>query len=132
MFIYDCFIRKNTLELRKKLEKYGYKFVENGVNEWRIPIYELSCICTSSGKYLGTTGNWSPHCYIDCKDNEELFFALSAIRDDSDKYQWFVGDNGSFFFNKDDIFNQGLANYIAYFPTNWHKATKEEIIEHFK
>lgn len=30
---------------------------------------------------------------FDCKDNEELFFALAALRDDSDIHQWFIYDN---------------------------------------
>ena len=27
---------------------------------------------------------------IDCGDNEELFFALTALRDDTDKNQWII------------------------------------------
>lgn len=63
---------------------------------------------------------------IDCGTNEELFLALAALRDDSDKKQWFVHD---YQYQKVWIFSE-MEDY----GKDWfvHKATIEEIIEHFK
>lgn len=94
-FTQPCFIRKNTPELRKKLEELGYKF--SGADH-----IELDCIVTfphhdAFSVFAAYHFNiyddsfkivWKE--YIDCGTNEELFLALAALRDDSDYMQWFV------------------------------------------
>ena len=124
-FTTPCFIRKNTQELRKKLEILGYK-LNNG--KWM-------------GKYLATfrikeTKEWryvaSPEwdlqnnpdidASIDCGTNEELFLAIAALRDDTDKYQWFT-DGDLWFKYGDEVCNEGRKI---------HKASVNELIEHFK
>ena len=93
-FCQQCFIRKNTLELRKKLEELGYE--PNG--------YE--CFWEDNSRYIITTIDNQGYSYytlcikdscllenelfIDCEDNEELFLALAALRNDSDYMQWFT------------------------------------------
>ena len=64
--------------------------------------------------------------YIDCGTNEDLFLALAALRDDSDKKQWFVHD---YQYQKVWIFSE-MEDY----GKEWfvHKATVEELIEYFK
>lgn len=134
MFIQPCFIRKNTEELRNELNSFGYHKIENGVNEWHIPIEKCTCLTTGfseEGNYIGVMGLWE-NISIDCGTNEDMFLALAALRDDSDKYQWFVSDEGTFRYSDDNIFDLGMANYINYIPTHWHKATVKEILEHFK
>ena len=103
-FTQACFIRKNTLELRKKLEELGYT---NGA--WESPHFEypyLKCwpnrkfgLFKGEGFYMteddyrldGKVWTYNPKGdVIDCGDNEELFLALAALRDDSDYMQWFV------------------------------------------
>ena len=83
MFTQSCFIRKNTSELRKKLEELGYiSHIFNNNETNNIYVDKL-------GTYISVNVENQPH-YIDCETNEELFIALAALRDDSDYMQWFV------------------------------------------
>lgn len=134
-FTTPCFIRKNTQELRKKLGKLGYK--KNSPNwtddcniiwtyqypvkgfdtpnyviadSFDIPFDKHSCLC---GKF------------IDCGTNEGLFLAIAALRDDTDKFQWFISPEGVWVYNKD-------YDSILEVSLKWHKATVNELIEHFK
>ena len=147
-FIQPCFIRKNTPELRKKLEELGYT---NGA--WESPHFEypyLMCfpnrkfgLFKGEGFYMTEDDyrcdgkRWTynpPKEYVDCDDNEELFLSLAALRDDSDINQYFICDKVSFTIGKtyypgDYLYYQ----YDEFFDKqNWHKATVEELIEHFK
>ena len=130
-FIQSCFIRKNTPELRKKLEELGYIYIPNGRAEWFIPIEELKYLVTypQSGCYKGCIGFWYKTDF-DCGTNEELFLALAALRDDTDKNQWLT--DGKIW----GKFGEDLSLYpipiINYLQSKGHKATVEEIIEHFK
>lgn len=125
MFTQSCFIRKNTPELRKKLEELGYTNTPNGRGEWFIPIEELKYLVTYpiSGCYQGCNGYWYEDDF-DCGINEELFLALAALRDDTDNNQWFT----------DGKLWEKSNNYLPshYMQLEGHKATVEEIIEHFK
>ena len=90
MFTTPCFIRKNTPELRKKLEDLGY------LPPSKLWYDENFAICAfwrdNNGEYLIyeidddferiIAPNYP---FIDCGDNEELFIALAALRDDTDK-----------------------------------------------
>ena len=97
-FIQPCFIRKNTPELKKKLEELGYKPFGSVKYEWdtgwglstdnRLGEFESfdnngleNIIKCESPDYEDS---------IDCGTNEELFLALAALRNDSDYMQWFV------------------------------------------
>lgn len=146
MFTTPCFIRKNTPELRKKLEELGYT---NGA--WESPHFEypyLKCfpnrkfgLFKGKGFYITEDDyrcdgkQWTynpPKEYIDCADNEELFLALAALRDDTDKWQLFVFDGidvPDYFLQKGDMWICSLDKHLV---ENCHKATVEEIIEHFK
>lgn len=109
MYTNSCYIRKNTPDLRKKLEELGYRV----------------CICTelSDTKWLYTSNNpnlaFNVHGIgytseeefpgatseiflakfeqsakekniIDCSTNEELFLAIAALRDDTWLNQWII------------------------------------------
>lgn len=141
MFTTPCFIRKNTPELRKRLEELGY--TPNS--------YE--CFWDDDNRYLITfispTGfNGFGLCitdccilynksYIDCGANEDLFLALAALRDDTDVNQWFVMDveeyvdinQGDWFIATDRNKGKHIGTQIE--PMYCHKATVEEIIEYF-
>lgn len=150
MFTTPCFIRKNTPELRKKLEEFGYT---NGA--WASPHFEypyLMCfpnrkfglfkgggfyITEDDYRYDGKHRTYNPPKeYIDCGTNEELFLALAALRDDKPDYQWFLWEDN------DGIYHTELEDsWRKYIPNEkWEewwwfevrKATVEEIIEHFK
>lgn len=147
-FIQPCFIRKNTPELRKKLEEFGYT---NGA--WETPHFEypyLSCfpnqkfgLFKGEGFYITEDDyrcdgkRWTynpPKEYIDCGTNEDLFLALAALRNDTDTNQYFICDKvsvtlGKTYYPGDYLYYQ----YDDFFDNqNWHKATIEELIEHFK
>lgn len=127
-FIQPCFIRKNTPELRKKLEELGYKYST-------FDDFKLDGIITfpSRNEYsvwanYHFDGKHTLKSYIDCSDNEELFLALAALRDNSDRNQWFIYDEDTSFLQKGDWYMCSLNHHLS--PS--HKATVEELIEHFK
>ena len=139
MFTTPCFIRKNTSELRKKLEELGY------LPPSKLWYNENFAICAfwrdNNGEYLIyeidddferiIAPNYP---FIDCGENEELFLALAALRDDSDINQYFICDKVSFTLGKTYYPDDYLYyQYDEFFDKqNWHKATVEELIEHFK
>ena len=144
-FIQPCFIRKNTTEIRNKLEDLGYK------PSYPIFIYpevfKHIAACNFFGsKYYGVSDDEVSHHgeikdaiknggMIDCETNEELFLALAALRDDTDYMQWFICIKDletafESFFEGDFILckiNKFPKSEEGYFK----KATVEEIIEHF-
>lgn len=74
----------------------------------------------------------------DCNDNEDLFFALAALRDDTDIFQWFIYDNRDWndknpircwYLCKQDSIEDDLCYDQMY--SDCEKATVEEIIAHF-
>lgn len=135
MFTQRCFIKKNNAELLRKLEEIGRTFVPNGYGEWNIPIEEceyLYCgdepwqdgrLCFYTGKAM------EPEDGIDCGENEELFLAISALRDDSDINQWFTDGICWELCGVDKACYEGWKNR---YKTVAHKATVQELIEHFK
>lgn len=150
MFLHSAFIEKNTPELRKYLEDLGYnpikhfpidsKCIFTTVND-KFPLYGSCLYCLRSLYTLQENGR------IDCGDNEELFKATVAMRDDSDYMQLFVCDideNDWFLCKiaqiedywvgeapKDDLFlSEGEKDGFYHCP--YHKATLEELKEHFK
>ena len=147
-FLQPCFIKKNTPELRKKLEELGYE------PSYRISIYpdvyQNIAACNFfgnryygvSGKEVSQTGNIEDAIknrgMIDCGTNEELFLALAALRDDTNENQWFIMDVGAYTnINVGDWFiatdmNGGKHIGAQIEPTYCHKATIKEIIEHFQ
>ena len=140
-FIQPCFIRKNTQELRNKLEELGYT---NGA--WESPHFEYPYLmCFPNRKFGLFKGEgfymteddyrlddkvWTynpPKEYIDCGTNEELFLALAALRDDIDRNQYCIDSEGNWF-----MYNKTYIRLLSKTNVTWHKATVEEIIEHFK
>ncbi len=122
MFTTPCFIRKNTPELRKKLEEFGY--VDNS-------LYRENEANLYVGGYIYTSADFIDPYYYDCGTNEDLFLALAALRDDTDKWQLFIFDDidvPDYFLQKGDMWICSLDKHLV---KNCHKATVEEIIEHF-
>ena len=141
-FTTAAFIRKNTPELRKKLGELGY--IKNS------PKWTDDCNIIWAYQYSEEKGFDTPHyvianafdipfdkhsrlCgkFIDCGTNEDLFLALAALRDDIDIHQWFTDGKewfqcrflkvGMHYYDKPEILFE-----------RWHKATVEELIEHFR
>lgn len=127
-FTTPAFIRRNTPELRKKLEKLGYYL-------------HPECIDDDRGNYLFVNREYylnRPLGYleelsrsIDCGINENLFLAIAALRDDTDDNQWFTDGNDWFLcrYLKVGMHYQDMPEILF---EKWYKATVEELIEHFK
>ncbi len=134
MFTESCFIRKNTPELRESLEKLGYKS--------HVPVAG-DAICTfmrdNKAEYMNFTIDEDFEVnikdsfpFIDCGENEDLFLAIAALRDDTDIHQWYTDKSGQW--HKCNL-NEGWK--FIYFhpvlsPVNAHKATVKELIKHFQ
>ena len=78
MFTQKCFIRKNTPELVKRLEALGYKVLFSARNGYGKYLYAFN------GTVVGGEYNAYDEMdgFIDCKESEELFIAIAALRDD--------------------------------------------------
>lgn len=131
-FTTPCFIRKNTPELRRGLKELGYfnnspQWTNNCSIIWAYqypmkgfdtPDYVIAdSFDLPFNKHSALCGK-----FIDCGTNEELFLAIAALRNDTDKYQWFT-DGDLWFKCGDEVRNEGRKI---------HKATVNELIEHFK
>lgn len=125
-FTTPCFIRKSTKELTEKVYKLGGR---DGRSFWHCGYLTLllaekqqfTCLDDEHGnaEMLIEKG------FIDCGTNEELFLAIAALRDDTDKFQWFISPERVWVYNKD-------YDSILEVSLKWHKATVNELIEHFK
>ena len=128
-FTTPAFIRKNTPELRKRLEELGYYL-------------HPECIDDDRGNYLFVNREYylnRPLGYseelsrsIDCGTNESLFLALASLRNDSDIHQWFT--DGEKWVISDIHSLLELKEYfqlIKFDYSKTHKATAEELIKHF-
>ena len=144
-FTTPCFIRKSTPELRKKLEELGYRLSGAELNE------DL-CIFTEPEYGLYSVEFFSniPHPdetdSVDCGNNEELFLAIAPLRDDTNENQWFIADSPLSVSYDDAMGNDHYftepKGSVFFWDINWmhatiisgnyHKATVEELIEHFK
>lgn len=146
-FTTPCFIRKNTETLRKKLEELGYL---NDSPEWAnncsiiwayqypmrgfdTPVYVIAdSFDVPFDKHSALCGK-----FIDCGTNEELFLAIAALRDDTDNNQLFTNGKGDWGIYRDGS-DGGLSGMDFYGMPNdfnlsyYHKATVNELIEHFK
>lgn len=144
VFKQSCLIRRNTPELRDKLSYLGYKIAQHQYFEERKrgilcrPALAIGvpddCPDFNLDEYLKNNPQ-----IIDCWTNEALFLAIAALRDDSDKNQWFVYDDKDdnpderqilWFICDEDKIEDDMWHDQAYLDC--HKATVEELIEHFK
>lgn len=136
MFTTKCFIRKNTPELTDKIHALGDR---SGTGFWYLPNTLLiadECYYYCLDDERGNSQSLINDGYIDCGDNEQLFLALAAMRDDTDNDQLFT--NGiDWAIKREAARNLGLPGFeYLTFPrdvdTPLHKATKEEIMNCFQ
>lgn len=127
MFTVSCFIRKNTPEIKQYLDKIGYEYGGKASRFDQPYLY-----CCSLDKYFEC--NSFParnHGIVDCGENENLFKAIAALRNDKPDYQWFIWDD------KEDM-GDPWKQYIPgeHWEDWWwfevRKASVEELIEHFR
>ncbi len=145
MFKHDCFIRKNSEYLRKSLDLIGKRNlcnIHDGILITHSDKHYSLLDCNETIEIMLDDG------LIDCGTNEELFLAIAALRDDSDKHQFFVLETtvnqwsenckpvgyfvkcirDKWFFDFD---KSGNPSTLSERNISAHKATVEELIEHF-
>lgn len=138
-FTTPCFIRRNTVELRKKLEELGYypHPSEKKLYE-KYPNYVGPSLHTGRGFYAIMPIGYDEELRFEiyCGTNEDLFLALAALREDNDYMQFFTNGTHWYLCEANRIENSSLFDkeYKLQIKdgSDYHKATVEEIIEHFK
>lgn len=141
MFTTPCFIRKNTPELRKKLEELGYKPFGSVKYEWDTG-WGLSTD-NRLGKFESFDNNGLENIIkcespdyedsIDCGTNEDLFIAIASMTDDEyglSDYYIVTTDHDSRYI-KGSI-HRALPLSSVIHPSCYRKATVEELINYFK
>jgi len=135
-FTTPCFIRKNTDNIRNRLKEVGYKMF------FPIEYDNLEC----SDNWVNDIKSLNDCNGINCGFNEDLFLAIAALRDDSNYMQWFITDSILSVSYSDSIGNDHYfiepKGIMFFWDENWdnatiisgryHKATVDELIEHFK
>ena len=150
MFTEKFFIRKNTQELREKLDELGYvntqNWSEKSKNKCRMIMCDNNYVSRYYYNYIERQGKDFFKTFIDCGDNEDLFLAIASIRNDSDINQWFICTNDYTRWNEDCpiyvdyrhlkgeiYYNDELEDFNDDDDKEfWKKATPNELIEHFK
>lgn len=136
-FTTPCFIHRNTPELRRKLEELGY----NHRQQWPDKNKDKCRILfVDNGSYFYHYVESRPKAFfethIDCGENEALFLAIAALREDSDYMQWFIDKRGVFVqcrYGQIREFIDIAAIHGYDIGGDWlRKATIEELINHFK
>ena len=140
------FIQKHDFALISKLELLGYKkgpcyegdlpYIYCGYNRdfepWNLDL-----------QYDEANYNapllFSTNIYYNCGNNDKLFLALAALNCKSDRYKWFICQEEYISTHTMEVIKVGTwqqnLNYdkLPYsLKKLWKKATKSEIIKHFK
>ena len=125
------FLRKNTANIRNRLKELGYYC--NPYLGWH---NLFTCVFGVNSVYslddYDKNGLKEIDGLIDCGTNEELFLAIAALRDDTDKYQWFTDGNKWIMCPAIKFSTYWVYNDIDVNIDTVHKATVDELIEHFK
>ena len=142
-FTTPCFIRKNTPILREELEKLGY-VNRNTVEEDGDSICTLPSERTPEYMCFEMDDDFldvlSPSIgMIDCGENVYLFLGIAAIREDSDKNQWFIYDSTDNIFEDCRVreffvcVEENVKDLLFYDCEylNATKATVQELIKYF-
>ena len=135
MFTQECLLRnvgEAKMHVMLELTKLGYspmymKF-ENNVGGNNMVCEMQTWHCTDSDN--------KPHC-IDCGENIDLFLAIAALRDDTDKGQWFICVEEFISTHTMDLIKVGtwqkcIHDKLMYSQSHlWKKATVEELIKFY-
>lgn len=116
MFTHSCFIRTNSQELRDKLYALGYSICPCASG-----LGSNDGLYTHNGVVHALSIGAPPHS-IDCFEQESLFLAIAAIRDDSDADQYFT--DGTLL--EKSIYNEPSE----YMKRNGRKATPKELLKY--
>lgn len=137
MFKQNCFIRLSKPEIVDRLHRLGGR---QGTHFWYSN--NLTLLVAESDKYYclddewGNAENLIKKGFIDCQDHEELFIALAALRNDTDRNQWFICQEDYLSFhglkpiNKGDWQLNTEYDKLTYgLKRLWRKATAKEILK---
>ncbi|MFK2324784.1 hypothetical protein ACIXT2_18035 [Bacteroides fragilis] len=129
-FTTPCFIRKNNSELRNKLKELGYHCNPYlGWNNLYTSIFGVRSVYSMSDDINVSSKKID---IIDCGTNEEVFISIASLRDDTDKFQWFTDGNKWIQCPDIKFSTYWVYNNIDINLGTIHKATVEELINHFK
>lgn len=139
MFKQKCFIRFSTPEIVDKLHRFGGR---SGTSFWYSKNSTL--LIAESDKYYcldderDNAEELIKQGYIDCQNNEKLFLALAALRNDLDRNQWFICKLDYLSYHNLNVINKGdwqlntKYDRLTYSLKHlWRKANVKELIEHF-
>ncbi|MCS2728802.1 hypothetical protein [Phocaeicola vulgatus] len=130
-FTTPCFIRKNTDNIRNRLKELGYYC--NPYLGWH---NLCTCIFGIISVYSWCDDDINAlkeiDVLVDCGTNEELFLAIAALRDDTDKNQWFTDGDKWILCPEIKFSTYWVYNDVDVNLDVIHKATLNELIEHFK
>src|SRR5574344_2592472 len=146
MCINEYFIKHNNEKIPNSLKELGYK-------EMFKDILGMPCLTTTKDGFIIPSSIYNRNNAIDCDENDDMFLALAAMRDDSDKDQYFVRDeeqrwrdaNGWNIIKKGSLEKCLIDDYsvilnpkdkngkliMVGLGPKMHKATTEEIINYF-
>lgn len=135
-FLQTAFIRKNTPELRKKLEELGYShgkpeyYADDDDNKYDfIMCHNGRFFLLSQKNHVIRNGHpLKKHGSIDCGTNEELFLGIAALRDDTSANQYWVFDQDFPPHYQKGDFTMGYFHRCSCYC---HVATVNELIELF-
>lgn len=118
-------IGDNTIENREHLEKIGKLCIDKEC----LDPYILSSEMVYYSIPIGSIA-FDYDIFVDCRNNPQLFQAVSAMRDNSDYMQWFTNDKC------DEWLLCKKENYQDFVKLNVHvnfyKATLSELEAHFQ
>ena len=130
-FTTPCFIRKNTDNIRNRLKELGYYC--NPYLGWH---NLCTCIFGIISVYSWCDDDINAlkeiDVLVDCGTNEELFLAIAALRDDTDKNQWFTDGDKWILCPEIKFSTYWVYNDVDVNLDVIHKTTLNELIEHFK
>lgn len=130
-FTTPCFIRKNTDNIRNRLKELGYYC--NPYLGWH---NLCTCIFGIISVYSWCDDDINAlkeiDVLVDCGTNEELFLAIAALRNDTDKNQWFTDGDKWILCPEIKFSTYWVYNDVDVNLDVIHKATVDELIEHFK
>lgn len=117
---------ENTPEARGWLRGIGYYLLVNNELDKYLFVFN-DTLEVIGGNYV------PPHKgMICCRGNIGLFKAITAITDEHDNNQWFVSKDNKFIMCWQSELKHVVDNYYEeYSVSDFHKATKEELIMHF-
>lgn len=142
MFKQQCLIRKITPKLIEELKGFGYecfKSSENGNRKNGILCNGKIAVAlpdNCDGFDIDTYLSENPK-IVDCGWNDEMFLALAALRNDTDKHQWFICKEEFLNYSLETVkvgtWQKCIFDKLSYSQTlRFRKAKKDEIITHFK